>query len=417
MNQRLWSGFTAALLVTAVAHASSSHAETPSSVPVKVGNTTQASEDSPQIAVQPTAAEVLPSAPEAIKVGEYQSCSPLVTTCTVAAAPTEEAIAKIHAHEIEGRSAATLYVRNIPILTFLGSRMEASNPSPIKVGEIEDSTSSSTSNSTFNSSSNLEQRPSSQHRKSAQNSEIDQYSSDPVWRATALAAKVNQLYRERMDGTKIAVHWQSDRSEATTAPNPAIFNRLSPSEQPDTPSSQAGSRFLIKVDGEDLIAIDANTRLPDTTRNLAEDALQVTNRLRRQLGAPPLREIEGRPLLLLNNASTVSQPSQPLARLQGWASWYGPGFHGLRSASGEVFNQDALTAAHRSLPFGTLIRVTNLDNGLSVVVRINDRGPFSGGRILDLSAAAARVVGLIQAGVAPVQVEVLGQQNLSERSF
>ncbi|ELS05359.1 rare lipoprotein A [Xenococcus sp. PCC 7305] len=96
------------------------------------------------------------------------------------------------------------------------------------------------------------------------------------------------------------------------------------------------------------------------------------------------------------------------ATYSGQASWYGPGFHGRRTANGEVFNSNALTAAHRSLPFGTKVRVTNVNNGRSVVVRINDRGPFSGGRIIDLSAGAARSINMINSGVAPVRVEVLG---------
>ena len=96
------------------------------------------------------------------------------------------------------------------------------------------------------------------------------------------------------------------------------------------------------------------------------------------------------------------------ATYSGKASWYGPGFHGRRTANGEVFNSNDLTAAHRSLPFGTKVRVTNINNGRSVVVRINDRGPFSGGRIIDLSAGAARSINMINSGVAPVRVEVLG---------
>ena len=91
------------------------------------------------------------------------------------------------------------------------------------------------------------------------------------------------------------------------------------------------------------------------------------------------------------------------------ASWYGPGFHGRRTANGEVYNQNALTAAHRSLPFGTKVRVTNVNTGSSVIVRINDRGPFSGGRVIDLSAAAARVIGMLRSGVAPVRIEILGR--------
>jgi peptidoglycan lytic transglycosylase len=90
----------------------------------------------------------------------------------------------------------------------------------------------------------------------------------------------------------------------------------------------------------------------------------------------------------------------------GVASWYGPGFHGRRTASGEIYDQDGLTAAHPSLPFGTRVRVTNLDNGRAVDVRITDRGPFVGGRVIDLSRAAARVIGLIGPGVGRVRIEV-----------
>jgi rare lipoprotein A len=85
---------------------------------------------------------------------------------------------------------------------------------------------------------------------------------------------------------------------------------------------------------------------------------------------------------------------------RGKASWYGAGHHGRRTASGEVFNSNGMTAAHRSLPFGTRLRVTNERTGRSVVVRVNDRGPFGGGRVIDVSRAAAVAIGL--AGVAPV---------------
>lgn len=86
----------------------------------------------------------------------------------------------------------------------------------------------------------------------------------------------------------------------------------------------------------------------------------------------------------------------------GTASWYGPGFHGKKTASGKRFNQQALTAAHRSLPLGTRAKVTNLRNGKVVMVTINDRGPHSGGRIIDLSRAAARQ--LAMGGTAPVRI-------------
>ncbi|MDJ0572592.1 MAG: septal ring lytic transglycosylase RlpA family protein [Pleurocapsa sp. MO_192.B19] len=93
----------------------------------------------------------------------------------------------------------------------------------------------------------------------------------------------------------------------------------------------------------------------------------------------------------------------------GQASWYGPGFHGRLTANGEVYNQNAFTAAHPSLAFGTRVKVTNLNNGRSVVVRINDRGPYAGGRVIDVSAAAANSLGMINSGVAPVEVTILGK--------
>jgi rare lipoprotein A len=95
---------------------------------------------------------------------------------------------------------------------------------------------------------------------------------------------------------------------------------------------------------------------------------------------------------------TPEAQAKPFQR--GVASWYGPGFHGRLTANGERFNTNSLTAAHRTLPFGTRVRVTNAKTGRSVVVRINDRGPFTKGRVIDLSKAAARAVGI--AGVALV---------------
>jgi len=92
---------------------------------------------------------------------------------------------------------------------------------------------------------------------------------------------------------------------------------------------------------------------------------------------------------------------------RGLASWYGPGFHGKATSSQEIFNMHDMTAAHRSLAFGTYVIVTNLNNGKSVTVRINDRGPFIKDRIIDLSYAAAKVIGIIGPGVAPVKLEVL----------
>ncbi len=92
---------------------------------------------------------------------------------------------------------------------------------------------------------------------------------------------------------------------------------------------------------------------------------------------------------------------------QGPVSWYGPGFHGRRTANGEIFDTHELTMAHRSLDFGSQVRVTNLENGRSVVVRVNDRGPYVRGRVADLSHAAARELGFVDDGVVKARIELL----------
>ena len=125
------------------------------------------------------------------------------------------------------------------------------------------------------------------------------------------------------------------------------------------------------------------------------------------------------PLLVLAAAAILTAcASHPAARAEGerralfgFASYYGPGFHGKETASGEVFNQRAMTAAHRTLPLGTVVRVTNLENQRTVVVRINDRGPygrnFRNGTIIDVSRGAAQRLRFIRDGLVRVRVDVL----------
>ncbi len=93
--------------------------------------------------------------------------------------------------------------------------------------------------------------------------------------------------------------------------------------------------------------------------------------------------------------------------ITGEASWYGPGFYGNHTANGEIYRPGTMTAAHRNLPFGTKVRVTNLRNGRSAVIRINDRGPFVDHRVIDLGHGAASELGLISSGIAQVKLEVL----------
>lgn len=266
----------------------------------------------------------------------------------------------VHAHAIDGRQAATLYVKDLPVLTFIGTEVHSlSNSSDAVALAISD---------TAGTSLDVETAPAGDLLDPA-------LEADPVLRATTLGSQIDP---DAIDAESISVRWNEDTDG-----------------------------YIVTLADEDLIALDSRTILADTTEDAAEDALQVTNRLRRLLGdAEPVSEIEGLPEPVVEAA-----PVQNVAIVSsnvGGASWYGPGFHGRLSANGETFNQYAMTAAHRTLPFGTNVLVTNVYNGRQVTVRINDRGPYAGDRIIDLSQGAAEVIGLIDSGVGTVQIDVLG---------
>lgn len=285
-------------------------------------------------------------------------------------------ITTIHKHQIAGQSATTLYVRSIPFLTFISDT-------------------------------------------GSDNSEV---------KANQIAEKINQLAANKIDANQITIS-----SKKTHASDDV--------------------RYFIRVDGQELIELNANVRLPDTTGNIAQDTLQAANRMRRLLGnAKPLNSFPNIAVTPTPSTSLTSQkpaPTTPVkvsqsetkktpvkpvkpsqqaiaptkkvatqspkttnsrvrATHRGMASYYSyEGSAHRRTANGERFNPHQLTAAHRSLPFGTKVRVTNTRNGRSVVVRINDRGPFIGGRIIDVSLGAAKQIGMISSGVAMVQLEVL----------
>lgn len=259
---------------------------------------------------------------------------------------------KIYQHQLENKNVITLYFQGMPFLTFLPNKNQNS-----------------------------------------------------LQRAENLAYQLEKLNQNQADGNQITVNWQN--------------------------SSRS---YIIKHKNELIVNMDSKVILPDTTNNLELDALQATNRLRRLFGSTVvLKEVAGRPTSQAVNKKSTQQNARltsnkktkvklvsnqrenPITRgvkrilrgYKGFASWYGPGFHGRRTANGERFNQNAFTAAHRYLPFGTRVKVTNVNNGKSVVVRINDRGPFTGGRIIDLSRGAAGVIGLLGSGTAPVRVQVL----------
>ena len=112
-------------------------------------------------------------------------------------------------------------------------------------------------------------------------------------------------------------------------------------------------------------------------------------------------------LLLLLTAAPALANERLMRVVQGSASWYGPGFYGRKTASGETLQPGLNTAAHRTLPFGTMVRVTNLENGRSVMVRINDRGPHHRHRVIDLSEGAASQLEMMKAGEVPVRLELV----------
>ena len=115
-------------------------------------------------------------------------------------------------------------------------------------------------------------------------------------------------------------------------------------------------------------------------------------------------------LLLCGCAPRFGTIDQPMGwQEEGYASWYGKQFHGNQTASGEIYDMHQLTAAHRTLAFGTHVRVTNRNNGHSVIVRINDRGPSIKKRIIDLSFSAAKKVDMIEDGVVPVVIQIVDE--------
>lgn len=168
------------------------------------------------------------------------------------------------------------------------------------------------------------------------------------------------------------------------------------------------NQVVIRLDQDILVTVDNATAQKSgmTTRELA---YQWTNRIRNATGVERLNRDPN--LVASRGFSPLLDQLRATGEIvKGFASWYGPGFHGRRCANGERFNMHGLTAAHRTLPLGSMVKVTNAWTGKSAVVRINDRGPFIGGRVIDLSRGAAQAVGMLSSGTAPVIVEVLTKQ-------
>ncbi|MEX0772947.1 MAG: septal ring lytic transglycosylase RlpA family protein [Balneolales bacterium] len=124
------------------------------------------------------------------------------------------------------------------------------------------------------------------------------------------------------------------------------------------------------------------------------------------------------PILLFALMMTACATHRGMTLERGEASWYGPGFHGKLTANGETYDQGELTAAHRTLPFDTRVRVENMRNGKSVMVRINDRGPYADNRIIDLSRKAAESIDMVESGVVPVRLILVdSEERVSRRGI
>ncbi|MDG2615585.1 septal ring lytic transglycosylase RlpA family protein [Thermoleptolyngbya sichuanensis XZ-Cy5] len=412
MSQKLWSGLTtAAFLFTALAPVSAAFADaqtdlasegdevsqekvpsldasaelgSPEPLSATVGSASETDTVQPgAISETPSTRRIAAALGEVRKVGEYQDQEETDTA--------EDLTVTIIPHEVNNRSSATLRIQSIPVFTFLGAVTQPDPSSVSTAGALDNA-----AEGRATGESETVKRPTPPEadasamvpgQPNSGSSATADASADPMQRAGAIAARLRQIHRDGTSAETITVRWDAQRE-----------------------------RYVIQVGSEELIEMNADIILPDTTRNPAEDALQATNRLRRLLGsAPPLQDIQDRPRPAVRVSVSPANRTGSTRVASGIASWYGPGFHGNRSASGEVFNQNAMTAAHRYLPFGTQVRVTNLNTGQSVVVRINDRGPFSRGRVIDLSAGAARAIGMIGSGIAPVSLEVIGRSQTASR--
>ncbi|MEA5478852.1 septal ring lytic transglycosylase RlpA family protein [Pseudanabaena galeata UHCC 0370] len=323
----------------------------------------------------------LSNSSNSLKVGETRSQSLTRTK--------DDSIARIHTHKLNGKNAATVYVRGIPVVTYIESEESAKSATEKTANTTSDSlkTKGETKKNSESvklpaSTTNLEPSNSDSPAKSADDSSENLLTSaNPVERATAAAALINQLNRDGLDANKIIPAWKN-------------------------------GNYVIKLGDRAMLKFDQQAVFPGSLQNQTQDVLESANLLRRLLGrANPVVEVVNapKPKIAARSTSTPALNNRIVGVMSGMASWYGPGFDGNYSASGEIFRASELTAAHPSLPFGTLVRVVNMDNNQSVVVRINDRGPYIHGRVIDISTAAANVIGLISSGVAPVRLEVLSK--------
>jgi rare lipoprotein A (peptidoglycan hydrolase) len=238
----------------------------------------------------------------------------------------------------------------------------------------------------------------------------------------------HEVFRYRADAPTAAGQWQTptQRAEQSAA---ALTQFLANGGKPaPLQLARQGQNLALQANGQTLALVDQLTaRLArHSTHSLAlgwshnlQQALRPLHTSTPLQAYKPVAKsvvaLASKPAVVAHAAASPAAVVVPRFKLKGQyaasgqASWYGPGFHGRRAADGSIFNQNALTAAHRSLPFGTMVQVTNRSNGRQCLVRITDRGPFSGGRVIDLSKKAAETIGMLGSGVASVSIQSLGR--------
>ena len=204
----------------------------------------------------------------------------------------------------------------------------------------------------------------------------------PLLRASSLVARLNQMAQGSLNNTTITLAWAEPQS--------------------------GDPLYAVQVNGEELLRIDEGVLLIDNQRPV-DMAVLAANRLRRLLlNAPPISApAPPQPAALAARATAAGSKSETAAQQPASVRTVGSVQEGIASWYDLHPTRHEMTAAHPTLPFGTEVRVTNLNNGRQAVVRINDRGPFIPGRIIDLSLRAAEALGMVRSGLAPVRVEVL----------
>lgn len=193
----------------------------------------------------------------------------------------------------------------------------------------------------------------------------------------------------------------AERVESVLELDKEVVGQILPWKEGETPAIKSQGKTIAKLD------LPVLAQEEDNDEQVFQASLKIVNAIRLSVGGSPI------PKSYLDYADAIANggtlpPDADADSFSGKASWYGRKFHGRRTSNGETFDMEALTAAHRTLPFGTQLLVTNRKTGKSCVVKVNDRGPYHGNRVIDLSMAAARKLNMISSGVGVVDCFVLG---------